>query len=92
VLVAASLGQAAADHVADGEDRDIQPRLVSAEALTVLVLVHHRRGDQDAEGDDDVGDQLGGLEGRLRLSRGGVVPRVVVVGPVGGVASHVISR
>src|SRR4051812_13678311 len=35
-LVAAGLRETPADHVADGEDGDVQPRLVGAEALTVL--------------------------------------------------------
>src|SRR3954471_20367200 len=68
-LAAARLRQPAADHVADGEDRGVQPGLLGAEAAAVG-LVDHRGRDEDAgeDGDEgDEGDELGRLERRLGL-------------------------
>ena len=39
-LAAAGLGEAAADHVADGQDRRVQPRLPGAEAAVVGLVDH----------------------------------------------------
>src|SRR5215218_3746699 len=67
LVAAAGLGQATADQVADGQQGDQEPALVGAEPLTVLVDVDHPRGDQHSDDCQDVDDQLGGLERRLRL-------------------------
>ena len=76
-LRAAGLGEAAADHVADGQDRHVQPRLLGAQA-TGVGLVDHGSGDQDADEHDDERDELGRLERRLRL--GGETAHGVVLG------------
>src|SRR5215218_11314956 len=65
-LAAARLREPAADHVADGEDRDVQPCLLGPEAAGVGI-VHDGGGDQNADRRDDVRDELGGLERGLRL-------------------------
>src|SRR5215218_11485017 len=67
LVAAAGLGQAAADQVTDCQQRDQEPAVVGAEPLTVLVDVGHPRGDQHSDDCQDVDDQLGGLERRLRL-------------------------
>src|SRR5215218_439233 len=67
LVAAAGLGQAAADQVTDCQQGDQEPALVGAEPLTVRVDVDHPRGDQHADDCQDVDNQLGGLERRLRL-------------------------
>src|SRR3954452_3382247 len=84
-VAAAGLGEAAADHVADRQDRDVEPRLLGAEA-TGVGLVDDLGGDQDAGQDGEEGEELGRLERRLglRLATGsgtvGLVQAVAVVG------------
>ena len=76
-LAAAGLGEAAADHVADGEERDEQPRLLGAEPAGVG-LIDDAGGDQHADDGRHVGEELGRLERRLRLreaTAGGVSVR-----------------
>ena len=65
-LAAAGLGEAAADHVADGQDRHVQPGLTGAEAA-VVGLVDHAGRDQDADQDDRRRRRTGRFERRLRL-------------------------
>src|SRR5215207_2720466 len=67
VVAAAGLGQTAADQVSDGQQRDQEPALVSAEPLAILVDVDDPGGDQDTDDRQDVDKQLGGLERRLCL-------------------------
>ncbi len=66
---AAGLGQAAADHVADREERDVEPGLVREEdvAGTVGGVTDRERGEQNTDDGDEVDDELGRPEGRLRL-------------------------
>jgi hypothetical protein len=45
-VAAAGLGQAAADHVADGQDRRVQPDLLRAEA-TGTGVIDEQAGDQE---------------------------------------------
>jgi hypothetical protein len=67
-LAAAGLGQSAADHVADGEDADDQPRLVGCQAVVLAVAgLGEQTGEQDADGGGDVGVELGRLGGVLGL-------------------------
>ena len=63
LLVAAGLGQATRDHVADGQEGDVKPCLLGAEVATV----YHGGCNEDADDGDDVDDQLSGLVGRLGL-------------------------
>src|SRR3954453_20306974 len=65
-LTAAGLGEAAADHVADRQDRHVQPRLPGAEAAHVG-LVDHAGRDQDAGQHGEKGEELGRLERRFGL-------------------------
>src|SRR3954454_18681206 len=65
-LTAAGLGEAAADHVADRQNRHVQPRLPGAEAAHVG-LVDHAGRDQDAGQHGEKGEELGRLERRLGL-------------------------
>src|SRR3954468_13839419 len=65
-LTAAGLGEAAADHVGDRQDRHVQPRLPGAEAAHVG-LVDHAGGDQDAGQHGEKDEELGRLERRLGL-------------------------
>src|SRR4051794_6687078 len=89
-LAAAGLGEAAADHVADGENRHVQPRLPGAEAA-VVGLVDDAGGDEDADHHRDVREELARLERGLRLGgepAGAVIGVAVAPGDVlpGGVA------
>src|SRR3954449_9732389 len=97
-LTAAGLGEAAADHVADGQDRHVQPRLPGAEAA-VVGLVDHAGGDQDAGQHGEEGEELGRLERRLGLrgqaTRGalGMAVALGTIGPRGGLnCAHGSSR
>src|SRR4051794_37563615 len=65
-LAAAGLRQPPRDHVADREDRRVEPDLASAVPAGVR-RVDHRTGDQDANEDGDEREELGRLERRLRL-------------------------
>src|SRR3954470_17381787 len=87
-IAAARLRQAAADHVANGEQGDVEPGVLGVEAVVVVL---ERGGDQDRDDRDDVGDQLAGLGRVLRLgaepTRGPAVGVDLVVG--GGGAGRV---
>src|SRR5215203_598242 len=55
-LARAGLRQAAADHVADGDDGDVEPRLPGDELVGPgggVAALDHRRGDEDADDDGD---------------------------------------
>jgi hypothetical protein len=56
-LLAAGLGEAAADHVADGQDRRVQPGLLGAEAA-VVGLVDDGGRDQDSGQYRQEGEEL----------------------------------
>jgi hypothetical protein len=88
LVAAAGLGQATADQVADGQQGDQEPSLVSAEPLTVRVDVDHQGGDQHTEDRQYVDDQLGGLERRLGLP--GDAPGVVSGRDSAAAADHVV--
>src|SRR3954471_4927550 len=97
-LAAAGLGEAAADHVAHGQDRHVEPRLLGAEAA-VVALVDHAGGDQDAGQDGEEGEEFGRLKRRLGLggqaARGalGVAVALGTIGPGGGLnCAHRSSR
>src|SRR5829696_3134303 len=97
-LAAAGLGEAAADHVADGQDRHVQPRLPGAEAA-VVGLVDDAGGDQDAGQHGEEGEELGRLKRRLGLraqaTRGALGTAVALgtIGPGGGLnCAHGSSR
>jgi hypothetical protein len=63
---AAGLGEAAADHVADGEQRDVEPDLVGGEVVGAALLALDRVArDPQADDDGDIGEELGRLERRL---------------------------
>ena len=66
-LAAAGLGKAAADHVADGQDRHVQPRLLAPGRRRRTRRRSRRRSGRRRR--DDEGDDLGRLEGGLRLGR-----------------------
>src|SRR6187431_889054 len=66
-LVAAGLRQAARDHVADRQDRDVEPDLVGTERIDVVLLLDLCPGDQDQGERDEVRVELGRLECGLRL-------------------------
>src|SRR5688500_14731337 len=69
-LAAAGLGQSAADHVADGQQGDEQPDLVSGEVVSPALLAFDRvAGEQNAHQHDDVGEELSRLESGLGLCR-----------------------
>ena len=81
-VAAAGLRQPARHHVADGEDRGVEPDLAGAEAASVG-RVNDRAGDEDADEDGEVGEELRRLERGLRLvlrrrtwARGATAPRV----------------
>src|SRR3954470_118760 len=84
-VAAAGLGEAAAHHVADGEDRDVEPGLTRAEPADVA-LIDDLGGDQDAGQDRQEREELGRLERRLglRLATGG--------GAMGLVQAVAVSR
>src|SRR5215207_10127264 len=65
-LPAARLGQAAGDHVPDGEDGGVEPDLPRAVAAGIC-CVHDSTSNKNADQDGDVCEELGRLEGRLRL-------------------------
>ncbi|MGW6215122.1 hypothetical protein [Streptomyces sp. NPDC055109] len=70
VVLASGLGQAAADHAADGEEHDVLPRLVGAEIVGVTVVAaHHEGSDQDRDDGGDVAEEFCRLQGRRRLGR-----------------------
>src|SRR5215218_9038801 len=69
-LARAGLGEAAADHVADGDDGDVEPRLPGNELVGPgggVAALDHRRGDEDADDDGDHRPELGGFERLFRL-------------------------
>src|SRR4051794_32744142 len=69
-VAAAGLRQPAADHVADCQDRDVEPDLVGAEDVRAALLGLDRvTGDQDQDERQQVGVELGRLESVLRLRR-----------------------
>ena len=75
-VAAAGLGEPAADHVADGEQRDVEPGLVGEEDIAAAIGVTDQRGG-DEHADDEEDDELGRLERGLRLSE--AAPRALIV-------------
>src|SRR3954452_24416389 len=98
-LAAAGLGEATADHVADGQDRHVQPRLPGAKAAHVG-LVDHAGGDPNADQHGEKGEELGRLERRLGLrgqathgARPGLAVAHGTIGPRGSLnCAHGSSR
>src|SRR5215207_10922897 len=71
-LTRTGLRQAAADHVADGDDGDVEPRLPGDELVGPwggVAALDHRRGDEDADDDGDHRPELGRFERLFRLGR-----------------------
>src|SRR5829696_7595603 len=65
---AAGLGQAAADHVADGEQRDVEPGLVGEEDVAAAVgVADERGGEKHSDDGENVDDELGRLNRGLGL-------------------------
>src|SRR3954462_5450628 len=75
-VAAAGLGQATADHVADRQQRDVEPTLLGAE----VGGVNDGRRNQDTDDRGNIGDQLGGLERGLRLGAEAALDRDPAVG------------
>ena len=64
------LGDAAADHVADGQDRDVEPHLVGGEDVGAALFTLDRvAGDQDRDHHQHEGEELARLEELLGLGR-----------------------
>jgi hypothetical protein len=77
VRAAAGLGQAAADQVADRQQRDVVPGLVGEEDIAAAVgVADQERRDQDSGDGDEVDDELGRLNRGLRLGARAVSPSV----------------
>lgn len=74
-LAAAGLRQTATDHVADGQDRGVEPHLVRAKRVGMvhpvrtLAAVAGKASDQDPDQHHDVDDELCGLERRLGFGK-----------------------
>jgi hypothetical protein len=68
-LAAAALGEAAADHVAGGDDRDVQPGLARDELVGAVgvAALDHRGTDEDHRDDGDERHELGRLQAGLGL-------------------------
>jgi hypothetical protein len=67
-LAASGLGQAAADHVADREQGDVEPDLVGGEVVAApLLALDCVARDEEADDDREVREELGRLERRFRL-------------------------
>jgi hypothetical protein len=62
-LAATGLGEAAADHVSDAQDRGVQPYLVGAKyVVSIASRLGDRSGDEQPDQNGDVREEFGGLE------------------------------
>ena len=71
VRAAAGLGQAAADHVADGEQGDVEAGLVGEEDVAAAVgIADESGGEKHSDDGENVDDELGRLNRGLSLGAG----------------------
>src|SRR5512132_3671592 len=90
-VAASGLGQTAADHVADGQQRDVQPHLVAGEVIgSAILALNAVAGDENADQNDEKGVELGCLERRLGL--GGQSADGIATGTVCAAAGDVAVR